>query len=788
MVRSEIRRLVRFAPPHVKKISTLVRTNGSRLIAFRLALIAAITLMGFLISADAQADTQGVYTQRNDNMRSGWNSNETRLTVSGVASNFGTLFTQTLDGVSYGQPLYVANVSIGGKSHNVVYMATQMNSVYAFDADTKQAPLWHVNLVPAGETEETSSDTGSSKIPVIGITSTPVIDPATGTIYVVTTTKTTSAPVVFHHRLHALAITSGAERANSPVEITGKFHGTGGTQDGSGNEVFTPGSEFNRAALLLANGEIFVAFGGYEDQHCYQGWVMAYDKTTLSPNAVLSLSPNLTCGSDRGASIWGSGLGLSADSNSIYLSTGNSLFDGSTGGGDWGDTTLKLGFNLSINDYFTPCNQNDLDVNDVDLGSGGVLLIPGTSLATLAGKEGTIYLLNTADMGKYTPPPAGFSDTTSPCTDNVVQKLWRALGQALTNTANRDAAYGIAGYYHDGSGKTSIYYAGSSDHLRAYTLSGSTLSFVNNNQTPDTFTSGGTIPVVSSNGTTSGTAIVWAIKRPHAGGSAALDAYDATNLTNQIVKDLQVSNWTTPSFPFLIPTVANGKVYTGGGVPGAGLLTVFGTSGSGSPPVVTISSPTNGATVSGTANIVVSEPSPPPGSWVNIYIDGKYLASSPPLTFSWNTTSVADGLHTIAAQIRDSSGQLAITSITVTVNNHSTPTPTPSVTPTPTPTPTPTATPTPTVTPTPMPIVTIAAPSNGATVSGTVNIVVSEPSPPPGSWVNIHIDGKYLASSPPLTFSWNTTSVANGPHTIDAQVKNSSGQIAITSISVTVAN
>ncbi|HLH75693.1 MAG TPA: Ig-like domain-containing protein [Candidatus Binataceae bacterium] len=786
----------------------------------------------------ANANVAGIYTQLGNNQRVGWNQDETQLTVSNVAAGFSSLFTQTLDGVSYGQPLYVADVNIAGTVHNVIYVATELNSVYAFDADTSQPALWHVNLTPSGETQETSADTGSNKIPVIGITATPVIDPATNTIYVVTTSKTTTSPVVFYHRLHALDITSGAERANSPVEITGLYPGTGGVQDGNGNEVFTPESQFSRTALLLVNGEVYVAFGGYEDQHCYQGWIMSYDKTTLVQNNVISTSPNLACGQDTGAGFWTSGLGLAADSTSIYASTSNSLYDGA---GDYGDTTLKLGFDLSLTDYFTPCNQAFLDSNDVDLGSGGVLLIPGTSLAALAGKEGTIYLLNTGDMGQYTPPPAGFTDTTTACTDNVVQKLWRVLGQAPTTTDNRDAAYGIAGYYQDGASNTYLYWAGSSDHLKAYTLQNSAMSFDGVNQTATQFPSGGTIPVVSSNGTAAGSAILWAIQRPNPPGNALLEAYDATDLTHQIVTDLQVTNWTTPSFPFLIPTIANGKVYTGGGVPGAGQLTVFGLSSptptptatptttplpTATPGIVTIVSPTNGATVSGTISIVVSEPSPPPGSWVNIHVDGNYLASSPPLTFSWNTTSVGNGQHTIDAQVKNSSGQLFITSITVTVNNNgASPTPTATTTATGTPTSTPTATPTSTmtatatptatatasvtvtatptvtvsVTPTTAPtatpvptatpaIVTITAPANGATVSGSISIVVSEPSPPPGSWVNIHIDGNYLASSPPLTFTWDTTSVANGQHTIDAQVKNSSGQLYITSITVTVDN
>ena len=196
-----------------------------------------------------------VVTQMYDNGHSGWNRAETVLTVANVKSSFKFLFKNITDGQTYSQPLFIPGLKIGPKGskkpHNVIFVATENNTVYAFDADTQGAPLWTQSLTPAGETVQTSDDYNNTRVPQIGITGTPVIDPSTGTLYAVAASKTLATPVVFHQRLHAIDIATGNERAGSPVDIVAKYPGTGGLQDGSGNVVFDPLSHFNRAALLL---------------------------------------------------------------------------------------------------------------------------------------------------------------------------------------------------------------------------------------------------------------------------------------------------------------------------------------------------------------------------------------------------------------------------------------------------------------------------------------------------------------------------------------------------------
>ena len=305
----------------------------------------------------------------------------------------------------------------------------------------------------------------------MGINGTPVIDPSTNTLYVIAASKTTSTPTVFHQRLHALDITTGTERPNSPVEITATYPGSGGIQDGKGNVVFEPLVQFNRAALMLFGNNLYTAWSAHEDNGystdqssviangIYQGWVIAYDKTSLAQVAVYNDSANLPSGTG-GGSIWQGSMGLVADSSSIYALTANGLFDSN---GDYGDTALRLTPSLTVADSFTACNQAELDDLDVDLGSGGMLILPQqntnpSQLITFAGKEGSIYLVDRTAMGGYTPTTVA---DNVPCTDNVVQKLWRVLGTAATNgNADRDAYWGAPGYFADSSGHQYVYYTG----------------------------------------------------------------------------------------------------------------------------------------------------------------------------------------------------------------------------------------------------------------------------------------------------------------------------------------
>ena len=229
-----------------------------------------------------------------NNQHTGWNNQETQLNIANVKTNFKLLFKDKTVGQTYSQPLYVPALNMGKLgTHNVIFVATENNLVYAFDADRARGPLWTAKLTPSGETLQVTADYDNNRIPQMGVTGTPVIDATTGTLYAVAASKTTAASPVFHQRLHALDITTGKERANSPVDIVASFPGTGGTTDGNGHEVFSPVIEFNRSALTLFNNNIYTAWSAHEDNGNYQGWVIAYDKTSLQQTAVFDDSPNI---------------------------------------------------------------------------------------------------------------------------------------------------------------------------------------------------------------------------------------------------------------------------------------------------------------------------------------------------------------------------------------------------------------------------------------------------------------------------------------------------------------
>jgi hypothetical protein len=723
-----------------------------------------ILVMSWILAmrpANASAGT-AYTTQAFDNAHSNWNPAETQLTVASVRSNFRWLFKQSLNGQVFAQPLYLPNLAMGTLgTHNVIFIATETNTVYAFDADTPQLPLWSVNLTPSGETLQNSYDYQNSRVPNIGITGTPVIDTTSNTIYMVAASKTTSTPPTYHQRLHALDVTTGKERSNSPVDMQAKYPGSGGIQDGHGNVVFDPKWQFNRGGLLLFNGLVYTVWGSHEDNPTYQGWVIAYNKTTLQQAGVYNTSPNAPNG-DGSASIWQASVGLVADSNSVYFATANGILDTNTGGPDYGDSAIRLGTNFQALDYFTPCNQQELSDLDVDLGSGAPMVLPTqssgshTQLLTLAGKEGSIYLVDRTNMGKYTPTTV---PDTQECHDNVVQELWRVLGAGPTNgNANRDAYWGAPAYFQDSLGNQTVYYSGSGSGVRAYTLASGALhpAIINGNadKTPDVYPNGGTIPTVSSNGGAAGSAILWAIKRANSAdgyGPLSLEAYNAANLTNQIVTDMPAGPWNKDSFAFLIPTVVNGKVY----VAADGELNIFGISPT-TTSTVKITSPANGTNVSGTVTITAQASSAV--QWVNFYIDGAYYNSGPPYSVSWNSASVTNGQHTISVRAYASGGsQIGSDSVTVNVNNVSSS------------------------------VVKLTSPGTGTNVSGTVTITAQASSAV--LWVNFYIDGGYYNSGPPYSVSWNSASVANGQHTISMRAYASGGsQIGSDSVTVSVAN
>jgi hypothetical protein len=338
-----------------------------------------------------------VLTQHNDVSRTGANLKETSLNTFNVKVNqFGKLFERLVDGQIYAQPLYVSNLSIPNQgSHNVVYVATMHNSVYAFDADNPNAstPLWQRNLGPSVP----PTDLGSGYLDIqieIGITSTPVIDLSSQTLYCVAKTKENSA---YFQRLHALDITTGQPKSGSPVVIAASASGTG---DGSinGTVSFNPLRHLNRPALLLLNGAIYLAFGSHGDRDPYHAWVLSYNATTLQQMAIF----NGTANGSRGG-IWQAGQGLAADANSyIYLITGNGTFDHNVGGPNLGMSFIKLSTpGLAVADWFTPYNVSSLNSSDSDLGASGPLLIPGTNLVLGGGKEGVFHLLNRDMMGHF---------------------------------------------------------------------------------------------------------------------------------------------------------------------------------------------------------------------------------------------------------------------------------------------------------------------------------------------------------------------------------------------------
>jgi hypothetical protein len=499
-------------------------------------------------------DFPGLFTFHNDLARTGQNLQEIVLTPANVnASQFGLLFSDPVDGYVYAQPLYVENVSIPGQGlHNVVYVATEGDGVYAFDADHPGPPLWHASFVnPAGGvTTVPSTDIGpkyTDIVPQIGITSTPVIDPVSGTLYVVAATKEVSNGIAnYVQRLHALDITTGGEEFGGPVVITASVPGTG---DGSSNGQVTldPLLHLQRAGLALVNGTVYVAFGSHGDIDPYHGWLLGYDAATLTQASVFNTTPN----GARGA-IWQSGAAPAADAaGNLYFIVGNGTFDvnlGGVGDVDYGDTFLKLfpnGANLTVSDYFTPSNQSILEMQDLDFGSAVSLLLPDQPsmfphLAVAAGKEGTIYVVNRDDMGQFQPG-------SNP---KIVQALVQALGVNFSTPA----------YW-----QSHVYFLAAKDVLKAFTLANGLLSTSPTSQALTVFGIRGATPVVSANGAANG--IVWVLQTDlfMTSGPAVLRAYDATNVATELYDSNQSGNrdFPGPAVKFTLPTVANGKVYVG---------------------------------------------------------------------------------------------------------------------------------------------------------------------------------------------------------------------------------
>jgi hypothetical protein len=502
----------------------------------------------------------GIFTYHNDNLRTGQNLNETVLTWANVnQTQFGKKFSYPLDGIAYASPLYVANVSISGQGvHNVVYVATEHDSVYAFDADgLSPTPLWRVSFInPPAITTVPAADTGEccDIAPEIGITGTPVIDQGTGTLYVVAKTKEGTNYV---QRLHALDITTGAEKFGGPMVIQASVPGIGAGNDGNGHVPFNALRENQRPALLLSNGVVYIGFASHGDNPPYHGWVLGYDARTLQPVMAYNDTPN---GSDGG--IWQSGGGLAADSaGHIFFVTGNGTFDAKTGGLDYGNTIEKISPSGSVLDYFAPHDQAALSAADLDLGSGAALLLPDQSgahphLLVTAGKNGTIYLIDRDNLGHFNP--------------NDDSQIVQSLPNIFPNPGGSSSLgnFSVSVYFNG-----FVYFSPVGGTIQAFQLSNGLLSTAPTSQSAATYALPGGMLAISANGTTNG--ILWAVQRVDATTPGVLHAYKATDLGVELYNSNQAAGSRDTldiAAKFNIPLVANGKVY----VASVSQLTVYG--------------------------------------------------------------------------------------------------------------------------------------------------------------------------------------------------------------------
>jgi hypothetical protein len=517
-----------------------------------------------------------VWTYHNNNFRTGANTNETILNPTNVNSaSFGRLFTNMVDGCVYAQPLYVPGVAIPGQgAHNLLFIATEHNTVYAFDADVPEAAgglLWKTNLgpaavttIPGGFAEPNFGTRYNGKKytdiePEVGITGTPVIDTNSGTLYVDAFTGVVGATTNYFHTLHALNITNGTERSFSPVVITASVAGTGVDSIG-GKVTFNPKQENQRPALTLAGGIVYVCYAGYADTDPYHGWVIGFNATNLVQltNYVFCTDPNATTaifGANAAeAGIWMGGGGMAVDSNTnLYFEVGNGSFSATNGSGnvDYGDSFMKLSTTngLKVADYFAPWDQAAFQANDTDVGSGGLLLLPdqsGTVPHELlgAGKEGEIYLINRDMMTTNN----GHFDATN-FYDFVVQ----------TNIGMIKPAFDTPAYFNG-----QIYYAGNGDKMKFFSVSNGLLSATAISTGTRTFNFPGATPGISANGTNNG--IVWAIQMPSIlGGAGTLVACNATNLTTELYNSANNASRDQlgAGVKFAVPTVADGKVFVG---------------------------------------------------------------------------------------------------------------------------------------------------------------------------------------------------------------------------------
>jgi hypothetical protein len=551
-----------------------------------------LTLVVACLTPAGAQSFAGVLTQHNDIGRTGQNLQETILTPQNVKTKtFGKVFSYSVDGQVYSQPLYVPNVNIPGQgTHNVVYVETQNDSLYAFDADGLSATaLWQISFinrsqgitpVPCGT--DGNTDISCGVYPIYGINSTPVIDPSTNTMYLVTRTANNGK---YYQTLHAIDITTGAEKFGGPVNISGSVPGTGAGSK-KGIVSFDTLADVQRSGLLLLNSTVYIGWAG-----ALHGWVMGYNATTLKQVAIFNTTPNAQLGG-----VWASGNGIAADeSGNIYAAVGDALFDANTGGSDYGDSLLKFNADLSVLDYFTPNDEACRKLNDLDLGSAGPIVLPTQQGSVpneliIAGKGGKpcdsapvrsrIYLLNRSNLGQY----------------NATQD------QDVEEVVGSGGGYWSSSAYWQGESSAYVYSAGvngtggAGDHLNMFGVSDGLLSTAPAAQSTNVFPVGAT-PSISANGTADG--IVWAIERQEALGvqpgdkPAILYAYDATNVATMLYNSGSMLSYGVQrdrggcANKFAVPTIANGRVYVGT----QNQLDVYGLLGSSSGPNVYLSNP-----------------------------------------------------------------------------------------------------------------------------------------------------------------------------------------------------
>ena len=532
-----------------------------------------VILLSGVYSASSQVN---VLTYHNDFFRTGQNTNESVLTPANVNTNtFGLLHAYPVDGQMFAQPLYVPGLAIPGQgTHNVVFVATMHDSVYAFDADGNTSAnaglIWHVSLGTSAVTP--NSDFGNRYgayhdiRPEVGIVGTPVIDLAAGTLFL--SAFTHDGTGIYHQRVHALNLLTGAEQTNSPVLVSASIPGTGVGSSGGVLAFDQMNNGLQRVALTLAGGILYVTYGGFADTNPYHGWILGFDPHTLKQltNYIFNTTPNSTTagwGPNAGeGGLWMGGNGPSVDNNTnLYVMVGNGIFNANTNGTEYADSFLRFSTTgrLAVADYFTPHDQASLAAGDTDLGSGGPVLLPDEAgsathphLIVGAGKAGVIYLIDRDAMGHFN----AANDS------QIVQTVSGAIGGVFSSPA----------YFNH-----RLYYQPVGDHLKVLSISNAKLSTSALSQSPGTIGFPGATPSISANGTNN--AIAWlldngAVNSGSPSGPAILHAFNAYNLAQELYNSNQAGSRDTASYAVknTVPTVANGKVYVGG----ASALSVFG--------------------------------------------------------------------------------------------------------------------------------------------------------------------------------------------------------------------